>query len=138
MELFSLVSRSLLDSIWIWSDDKVTDVSPIPGGPYLLLGCESGTCRVILVSSRGQLSLEEGAPASSLKQLPYQSTFLVFSYCCFFQNIDAIILIVLLVFSFNSNCLPILVPILLSPCSSGGRCRRCWTSGVCSSDSIWR
>ena len=68
--------RRLLDSARL-ENDTVNDVAVVPGGPYVMLGCESGNCRVVLVSSRTGTSgggVDGGIdPAAGLAIQPYLS-----------------------------------------------------------------
>ena len=76
VQLFSVPGRRLLDSVYV-EDDVVNAVAAIPGGPYIMLGCESGNCRVVLVSSRTGTSgggVDNGLdPAAGLSMKPYRS-----------------------------------------------------------------
>ena len=57
-------------------DDAVNTVAVVPGGPYVMLGCESGNCKIVLVSSRTGTSgggVDNGTdPAAGLAIQPYQ------------------------------------------------------------------
>ena len=59
--------------------DVITDVATVPGGPYLLVGCESGNCKVIHVQIRAGVEpvipREGGTMESVLLLQPYQSRF---------------------------------------------------------------
>lgn len=46
MELFSLVERKVVDTVWL-PGVGITDVAIIPRSPYLLVGCDDGNCRII-------------------------------------------------------------------------------------------
>ena len=78
MQLFSVPGRRLLDAATIANDstDTVNDVSVIPKTPYVIIGCESGNCKIVLVASRtGTLGggIDQGLdPAASLAVQPYQ------------------------------------------------------------------
>ncbi|KAH7619656.1 hypothetical protein Ndes2526B_g06639 [Nannochloris sp. 'desiccata'] len=75
VELFSVPGRRLLSNVTI-PDDAVNTVAVVPGGPYVMLGCESGNCKVVLVSSRTGTSgggVDNGTdPAAGLAIQPYQ------------------------------------------------------------------
>lgn len=84
VQLFSVAGRRLLASLRV-EGDEVNDVAVVPGGPYLLLGCQSGDVRVVSVSGRaGDCDGAGGAagPAAGLSLQPYQSEPLVFPTDC--------------------------------------------------------
>ena len=76
--------KKLLDSLNV-GYDVITDVATVPGGPYLLVGCESGNCKVIHVQIKAGVEpvspRDEGVAMESLLLLqPYQSRWLLFCY----------------------------------------------------------
>eukprot|EP00890_Picochlorum_soloecismus_P000396 jgi/Picsp_1/1357/NSC_04837-R1_transducin wd40 domain-containing protein len=75
VELYSVNDKKLLDSLNV-GYDVITDVATVPGGPYLLVGCESGNCKVIHVQIRAgvePVSPREGGTMESVLLLqPYQ------------------------------------------------------------------
>ena len=80
VQLFSVPGRRLLSSVKLEDNETVNDVAIIPGAPYVMLGCESGNCRMVLVANRTGTSgggVDDGVdPAASLVLQPYQSTLL--------------------------------------------------------------
>ena len=72
--------KKLLDSLNI-GYDVITDVATVPGGPYLLVGCESGNCKVIHVQIKAGVEAlnpvrDGGTMESGLLLQPYQSRLL--------------------------------------------------------------
>lgn len=90
VELYSVNEKKLLDSLNV-GYDVITDVATVPGGPYLLIGCESGNSKVIHVQIRAGVEpaspRDEGGtmvePMLSLQ--PYQSRWLVTKCFCVFD-----------------------------------------------------
>ncbi|KAL4458921.1 hypothetical protein ABPG75_013786 [Micractinium tetrahymenae] len=73
IQLFSAVQRRLLTSIWL-QGDVINSVALLPSAsdPYILLGCESGTVRVVALLDEAGQPAAGGRPAADLSLQPYQ------------------------------------------------------------------
>ncbi|KAL4431642.1 hypothetical protein ABPG77_001484 [Micractinium sp. CCAP 211/92] len=73
IQLFSAVQRRLLTSIWL-QGDVINSVALLPGAsdPYILLGCESGSVRIVAVLDEAGQPAVGGRPAADLALQPYQ------------------------------------------------------------------
>lgn len=52
INLFDLENEEVIDSICVCPEHRVTDVTVVPGGPYMLVGCDDGDARVIHVGNK--------------------------------------------------------------------------------------
>ena len=67
-------ARRLVASTWL-QGDTINAVALLPGGePWVLLGCESGSVRVVALMDGGGAPAAGATPAAELALQPYQGT----------------------------------------------------------------
>ena len=86
IQLFSVPARRLVASTWL-QGDTVNALALLPGGePWVLLGCESGSVRVVALQDGAGAPAAGAAPVAELALQPYQGRVLLAWYCSHRQS----------------------------------------------------